>query len=461
VVTYDIDTQYIYIYINGDLAGKQYFSSGFRANTFPWLVGTNGVGNFTGSGMYANGFTIYSYALTEAEMIDAYRAGASLVNHTFKSLWTEEGESLWDTMLAISTADLGTFYFDYDNKFIYKNALNNYCDAFEEFSEPQWYLDDDVDIISGTQQIALQSNKIVVRLSNSDFDLNKREPLWSAPDNTIIVGGELGSALSETFTGYMEYKTKVVLEGTVPVKTPDFLPNGYVKIDDEIIKYGRKDDAKLYDLVRGQYDTVPAAHTANTRLREVRTFKIEYSAKPSIILEDPFITAVLYDGTVDIDLWRPNAYGAELVISRNTIGDAYLVQKLQNNDALSKLDNFISVAGVALSSSSSAETAEFESAEYSNSIRRSGIKQVEITNRFLSSNTAAKKFAEYFLEHFRAPVPVINVAVMGNPMIKLGDRVRIASLDRMAIQNEDFWVEGIDINYSGGIDQNLVLRKVS
>jgi len=459
-VCYDIDTKYVNIFINGTKCGSQYFSEGFFENQLPWLVGTDGVGTYTGSGMYANGFTVYDRCLGDQEVKDAYRAGASLVNHTFDVLWTEESESLWDAMLAISTADLGTFYFDYDNKFVYKNALNNYSPAFEEFATPQWYFDDEIDIVSATQQIALQSNKIIVKLSNVDFDLNKREGLWSAPDNTIIVGGELEFDLSETFTGYLEYKSKTI-PGIVPIKTPDFFPTGYVKIDDEIIKYNRKDDVKLYELERGQYDTTPVTHSANARVREVRVFNIEYSSKPSVVLEDPFVTAALYDNTVDIDLWRPGVYGAEMVLSRNTSGDAYLIQKLQSNDQLSNLDNFVAVSGVTLSSADSSQTEEFESAQYSSSIRRAGVKQVEITNRFLSNHTAAKKFAEYFLQHFINPVPVINVAIMGNPVIKLGDRVRIVSLNRMGITNEDFWVESIDINYSGGIEQNLVLRKVA
>lgn len=461
VVAYDSENKKINIYINGEKHAEQYIAPGFIDNNFSWLLGTDGAGKFTGSGAYFNGLCIFDYKLEDADVDSLYKAGASLVNIHFPAIWTEEGESLWDAMLAVSTADLGTFYFDYDNQFVYKNALNNYSSAFHEFYEPQWTFDDGVDIISASQSISLQSNKIIVRLTDISLDLNKKENIWSAPDNTIISGGELGSDLSETFTEFIEYKTKTYLEGNVPVKTPDFLPSGYVKIDNEIIEYDRKDDVKLYGLTRGVFDTEPAAHTSNSRIREVFVFNAEYQSKPAVVISDPFITAKIYDKTVDIDKWRPGIYGAELIISRNTTGDAYLVQPLVNTDPLSNINNYIVIAGTTLVSESSNSSVEFESAEYTNSIRRYGVKQIEITNRFLNSKTAAKKYADYFLTHFLSPVPTIELAILGNPMIKLGDRVRIATLDRMGISAEDFWVESISIDYSGGINQNLILRRVS
>lgn len=460
-VVFDKSTNDLYIYIDGKQRGKSYFSAGFSGNNLPWFVGTDARGGYLGSGGYLGGFVIHDYALSESQVLDLYRAGGSLVTSNFDLLWAEEGETLWDVMLQVATADLGTFYFNKENKFIYKNALNNYSAAFKEFTEPQWYFDDDIDVISGSQSISLQANKIIVRLSNIGVDLNKKEVIWQAPDNTIIVGGTLSTDLSISFTEYLSYDTKTLIENGVHVKTPDFLPSGFVKIDSEIIGYERKDERKLYGLTRGAFNTEPAQHSAASRLREVRVFNIEYQSKPSAVLENPFITAELFDGTVDIDVWRPDVYGAKLVISRNENGDAFLVQKLQNTDPLNNINNYISVVGTPLVTSSSNESIEYESAEYSQNIRRFGIKQVEFTNRFINSSYRAKKYAEYFLQHFLNPVPIIEVAIMGNPMIELGERVRVVTFDRMGMSQQDFWIEKISINYSGGIDQTLTLRKVS
>lgn len=461
VVAFNSDNSFIDIYINGELKTHYYLSIPFLSNKRPWLLGTNGENRFMGDGAYINGLGIFDYYLGSEDVKDIYRAGASLVNNRFPAVWTEEEESVWDAMLAISTADLGIFYFDYDGKFVYSNALNNYSSAFDEFYNPQWYFDDDVDIVSGDQSIALQSNKIIVRISNIDTDLNKREEIWSAPDGTSIVGSEIDADISETFTNYIIYRSKIVAVGLTTETIPTFFDSGYVKIDDEIIYYGRKDEFKLYDLKRGQFDTEPAAHSAGARLREVRVFNIEYSSKPSIVLYDPFITAVIYDKTVDIESWKPGAFGAELIISRNEYGDPYLIQKLVSTDPLSNLDNFLSVAGKPLVSGTSNETTEFEAAEYTDSIRRYGIKSVEITNRYINTHNSAKKFADYFLQHFKVPVPIVEVATMGNPLIQLGDRVKIVTFDMMNMSQKEFWVESISRTYDGGLQQTMVLRSVS
>lgn len=460
-VVFDSDTNYVYIFIDSDEVGSAYFSSGFINNNLPWFIGTDARGRYLGSGANLCGLSMYNYRLVESKVYELYKSGGSLVPNKFEFLWGEEGETLWEMMLQVATADLGTFYFDDNNKFVYKNALNNYSTAFVEFSTPQWYFYDDIDIVSGSQAISLQSNKIVVKLSNIGVDLNKKEAIWQAPDNTIIVGGTINSDISATFKDYISYDTKTLIENGVHVKTPDWLPSGFVKIDEEIIGYERKDEYRLYNLTRGAYDTEVTSHASGSRIREVRVFNIAYQSKPSAVLENPFITAVLFDGTVDIDRWRPGVYGAELVISRNEFGDAFLIQKLQNTDPLNNLNNYVSVVGTPLISASSDESIEFESAEYAESIRRYGIKQIEFTNRFINSSYLAKQYADYFLQHFLNPVPIIEVAAMGNPMLKLGDRVRIVTFNRMGMSQEDFWIEKLDMNYSGGIDQNITLRKVS
>lgn len=466
-ITYDASNEQIKtlkIYVNGELLNTYIINHGansdFVENNAPWLIGANGELNFfAGSGVKMNGLAIFDVLLTQSQITDIYRSGASLINNRFPVIWTEESETLWDAMLAVSTGDLGTFYFDYDNKFIYSNALNNYSNAYKEFTEPQWYFDENNDIINGSQNIALQTNKIVVRLNSDGIDFNKKETLWTAPDGLSLTGSELDADLSATFTEYLAYRTKAIQGTGEPVMVPDFLPSGYVKIDEEIIFYEKKDKYRLYNLKRGQFNTVAANHVTGDRIRETRAFSIDYSSKPAIVLQDPFITAVTFEKTVDIDSWRPDAFGAKLVISRNEVGDPYLVQVLSSTDPLNNLVNLFAVSGIIFSQSSSKEVSEFESSEYADNIRRYGVKQVEITNRFINSHYAAKKYADYFLKHFSEPVSVIQVGILGNPQINLGDRVRIYSFNRMAISSQDYWVESNNINYNGGIDQTLVLRK--
>jgi hypothetical protein len=219
----------------------------------------------------------------------------------------------------------------------------------------------------------------------------------------------------------------------------------------------------LFDLERGVFNTTEFidSHAVGARVREARLFNVEYSSKPALVLSDPFITSVIYDKTVDIDIWRPSAFGAVLVISRNETGDAYLQQVLASTDPLNNINNALVVGGVVLNNPRSPERDEYESADYSNNIRRYGLKQVEITNRFIFSHYAAKRYADYFLRHFDTPVPMLDVTIMGNPMIKLGDRVTIQTLDRMGLTLQDYWVESNNIQYSGGIEQQLRLRKVN
>ena len=467
VYSYDQDVvanRILKIYVDSSLVASAPVVEFAEVNG-PWFIGTDSMTRiFCGEGVYLNGLVLFDKAISETEVKTLYRAGASLVNTRFPAIWSEEGETVWDVMLATATADLGTFYFDYEDKFVYSNALNNYSDAYEEFAETQWYLDDSQDIISASQTIALQTNKVIVRLQSDGIDFNKRESLWSAPDNATISGAELASNLTSSFTGYLDFKPKVILgEGGQPVTIPDFPPAGFVKIDDEIIRYNRKDNNRLYDLERGVFETTEFIdnHAAGSRVREARLFNVEYSSKPAIVLEDPLITAVIYDKTVDIDVWRPSAFGGVLLISRNETGDAYLQQVLASTDPLNNINNALIVSGVVFSNPQSTERDEYESADYSNNIRRYGLKQVEITNRFIFSRYSAKRYADYFLRHFDTPVPMLDVTIMGNPMIKLGDRVTIQTLDRMGLTLQDYWVESNNIQYSGGIEQQLRLRKVN
>jgi len=58
------------------------------------------------------------------------------------------------------------------------------------------------------------------------------------------------------------------------------------------------------------------------------------------------------------------------------------------------------------------------------------------------------------------PVPIINLNILPNPRIQLGDRIKISSMDSFDIINGEYWVISTDCVFSDSPSQSIVVRKV-
>lgn len=469
VATLD-ENQIVKIYLDGLLAHTSNSSINFVDNESPIFIGT---ADATMSSEMFEGYlsdvAVYDHALSAAEIEQHYIAGRSLVDWEFSALWAQE-TTIWDGMLEISTADMGIYFFNKDDKFVYDNTINYKNPYIHQYADVQREIEDENHIVNGSHIISLLVNRVKINIHKVNDVNSEREGLWAAEDNESLVSGTLKTSIDKYRTADLSYNRKKIEDVWVPLWTDE----GFVKIDNEIIKYARKSDAKLFELERGQFDTDAASHTAGARVREVREYNIEYGEKPAIVQYDPLITAVdpdtLYlpaevdnyqsDKTVDLELWEPNAFNAHLIISRNTEGDAYSTQILQGNDPLTGLENVFVISGIPLVVQNSSEKVDEITEEYEENLRKFREKEIEIDNQFIQTQAYAKQLAQFIISFFKNPVPIIEVETIGIPMVELGDRIKIRSFDQLAISNRDYWVESVDTSYDGGVSQKMTLREV-
>ena len=460
------------IYINGVEVGDVVMSQGFIANDNPWLIGR---GSETNMHQYWDGsisnIAIYNHQISSDQVLKHYQTGATQASNVFTALWSQ-GQNAWDAMNEIATADLGIFYFDRDDYFNYVNARDYYNPDVDKYANSQFDLEDENYIHSEQHVISLLTNKVVVKISPAITGVGATEQIWQAPDGESLTVGRLQKSLNAYDTDWLYYQTKkVALPGTTTkIVQPLWREAGYVKIDDEIIQYSGKTGTKLKNLTRGMFGTSSASHMvgdkANTapRVREVREYKVEYSNAPVASVRDPFITAVDFDETVDIEKWQPTSFSAYLLLSRNETGSAFGVQYLQKVDPETDIENYFAIAGVpVVPSAESNDTLEIEevSADVENAIRRHQLKEMEINNKYITSGEMAQEIADFVIVHYENPVPIIEIESMGIPLLELGDRTRIKTLDRAGITNKDYWIETIATKYDGGLDQNMRLREVN
>jgi hypothetical protein len=89
-----------------------------------------------------------------------------------------------------------------------------------------------------------------------------------------------------------------------------------------------------------------------------------------------------------------------------------------------------------------------------------GLKEIVIENEFITDLEHAKKIATFIISKMSDPVPVLNLNITPTPMIQLGDRVKISSMDSFDIINGEYWVISTEISYGNQPSQSVVIRKV-
>lgn len=160
-------------------------------------------------------------------------------------IWTQD-QTCWEFLQTVAYADLGVFYFDKNNVFVFKSKE----DLLRSDDPADYVLTEDDDIISFNSTHEIMKNA---------FTVNYRVPertktqvgLWDSTANVILDATALSANISAT-------------DETIPVgDVSDWQREGYAQIENEIIKYKSRDDTNFFECERGYLGTIPASHTVD------------------------------------------------------------------------------------------------------------------------------------------------------------------------------------------------------
>lgn len=397
---------------------------------------------------YIGSVALWSRPLTATEINRIYICSSISWIYVFEYLFYTDS-TVWDAMLEFATADLGMFYFDEDEVFRYEYSDIFHDGAITRHSEVQKIIDDDNDIISGQYDIDVQSNSITVNINPLVSAARNYEEIWRAEDGASLAVTKITQNMTSDQTSVTVYSTD----------SPLWFNSGYFKVGDEIISYSGKTSSSLTGLQRGQFGTLAANHATNDLCREVRVFDVEYSSKPVTNVKLPFITAKIFDLTVDVEKFKTTEYGCQLVISaneNNAVGDLVV---LEGTNPVTELDNFLAISGVVIEEKKSNEKVKLEVRDISSNIKRYKKKELIIDNKFIQDKDYAAKIADFLIRFFGLPISILTLEVVGLPELELGDLIQISNFDQLSIVDRNYWVIENHISYDGGIRQTLKLRE--
>ena len=370
-----------------------------------------------------------------------------------------DSQDVFSLMQEIATADLGMFYFNEYNKFNYHHYNRFYETFIDQHTTVQKSISDELFIMSGSTPIDIQANKVTIMVHNPTLEAVGRQQIWRAPSPTTVTIAGLTGDMNATQTSISVTTT----DGEYP-----WYDSGYCKIDNEIMQYNSKTSNSLNGLKRGLFGTVADSHTAivgglTTKVREAKYFSLKYSQAPALDVRIPLIAAIDSESTplVSLDVWEPTPFGAELVVSASNdvkIGDLVYVE---GKNKILGLDYYASIAGRPINVKSSSEQVVEQSESNHPSIKKYGLKSIEITNKFITSATWADTLATFIRDKFQDVIMILSVGIAGVPQLQLGDRLKIGAFDNLSIANKEYWVIEISSKFDGSLVQELKLREAS
>jgi hypothetical protein len=467
VLFYDVAaaTYVVQIFVDGQVNTYCGFSTEpyYGANTF--YIGSSSLSGYISNIAVYNKPSTGMVALTPSETLSNlswirqhYERGRSIRQYVYSAL-AAGSDSYWTEMLNIATADIGMFYFDENNHFIYEHG-RTYDDTLSyRQSNVQYTLDQNQDIKSANQNVELQVNKVVVKVYPPLTQGAGTTQIWAADSGTSLAISTLALGISASATSLQINRTL----NPAGEYEPLFPESGIIKINNEFIKFNKSSGSMLFDLERGYWNTVAQAHLSGSTVGESREFMMEWSGSPVLYVKYPFLTSIIFDKTVEASEWKFDGSKGRIKLypSASAVpANKYLV--LEGNNPVTKLDNYFHVAGVVVQNTEKNKQNIVEvSKDYVDNIRRYGEKILEIDNPLITDAAFAKDLAQYLLSKYSSPIPTIQVQTMGIPQLQLGDRIEINSLDRMSIENNEYWIMSISLSYNGGIEQTLTLKRVS
>lgn len=397
-------------------------------------------------------FVIYRKALSAEQITNRYVTTKIQPLTVFPFLYGNE-QSAREIVDDISLADFGRMYVDETDFIRYDHFYRFFESSIDQHANSQMTFSGLTNIVSGDFNVQLQVNKVTVNISGLASSLQGRQGLWS-PDNPTTLGVvNLTSNITAS-------------SNTLPVsstKHPPFGKNGYLKIDNEVVKYTGITANTFQGIERAQLGTVAATHNANTKVREVRYYDIKYDKAPAFNIISPFITAIEFEDVdlVEIQLYKPTAYVAEFAIAASNNVEVGDFVYFQGSDPLTGSEQFASIAGTPIITTEQSTQIKSQSATLSDDIRKYGLKEIVIDNPYISSADHAKKIADFMVSKLNQPVPILTISSLAMPRLQLGDRITIEDFKTLGIETAtDYWVVSHSLNVGDSLDHSITLRKV-
>ena len=316
----------------------------------------------------------------------------------------------------------------------------------------QYQLSDSSNIIDASYNVQLQANKIVIKVNGVANNLIEKQSLWRAEDPTTLGVTKLSLSMANND----------VSMNVLSTDNPYFAKSGYLKIDNEIVKYSNTTSNSFLTLERAQFDTFAASHNANTLVREVKNYDLLFDKAPAFKIENPLITnmSTVNPAMIELVKYNPTPYGAKLILaaSNNTTnGDIVYVE---GENPLSGEKHFAGIAGIPVIVTDRTGDVKEQKAVLDDNVRRYGLKEIVIENEFITDLAHAQSLADFIISKMSDPVPVLNLNILPIPKLQLGDRIRISTMDSFDIINGDYWLISTDFAYGQTLTQSIVIRKV-
>ena len=352
----------------------------------------------------------------------------------------------------ISLADLGRFYIDENNVARYDHFNSFFEPSIDQHANVQYQLSDSANIIDASYSVQLQTNKVIVKVNGVANNLIQKQSLWRAEDPTTLGVTQLSSSVANNDVSINVLSTD----------NPYFAKTGYLKINNEIIKYGNTTSNSFLQLERGLFDSTAAVHNSNTLVREVKNYDLLYDKAPAFKIENPLITnmTTVYPPRIELIKYNPTPFGAKLILAAsNTTANGDIVY-IEGENPLTGEKHFAGIAGIPVVVTDKTGDVKEQKATLDDNIRKYGLKEIVIENEFITDLKHAENLASFIISKMSDPVPVLNLNILPVPKLQLGDRIRISSMDSFDIINGDYWVISTDLAYGSTVTQSLVIRKV-
>ena len=396
-------------------------------------------------------FAMYNICLNQEQVTNRYIATQMQPMTVFPFLYGNEN-SVREIIDTVSLADFGRMYIEETDNARYDHFNRFFESSIDQHANIQTEISGTSHILSADYSVQLQVNKVTVNIAGLTSVLQGRQGLWNASDPTTL--GVVTLAANATSS-----TTSIIVNTT---DDPPFPKNGYLKIDNEIVKYTSITSNSFNGLERAQFNTTASSHTSGAKIREVKYFDIKYDKAPAFDIQSPFISAIRYEdpNLVEIHRFLPNAYGAELIVVASNAINSGEFTYLQGTNPLTGEVQLTAIAGTPILTTEQASQVKVQSATLSSDIRKYGLKEIVIDNSYITDAEHATKIANFLISKLSEPVPIININTMAMPKLQLGDRIRITSIDSLDIINSDYWVVSHSLSVGESLDHAISLRKV-
>ena len=447
-------------YINGDLKNTVSTSGSLTPFTDKDItIGGRGASFSSGTeslpvtirSFYIDEFAILNNALTEDLVKENYIQTQIQPIEVLPFIYGNDS-TIESIINDISVADFGRLYYDENNKARYEHYYRFFESSIDQHSNVQYTFSDSSNIIDADYNVQLQTNKVVVKVNKISKPDSSLQALWSAERTSV--------AVTNLTTSMSNSDVSINVKST---NEPFFGKSGYLKIDDEIIKYSNITSNTFTTLERGQFDTEALSHNSNALVREVKVYdKLSFDKSPAYMIRSPLITNITDKKPPRLELIKfdPTPYGAFMIIAASSTNVSGDIIYLEGDDKENNESHFTRISGIPVTLSDNNGDVKEQKNTLDDNIRKYGLKELIIENEYITDLDYAKRLANFIISKMSEPVPIINISILPVVKLQLGDRIRISTLDSFDIINGDYWIINSDISFGKTLEQKLTIRKV-